>query len=513
MKKAIIFTLAFLALAATAQAYGPSIHMREADYYVALCELNPLPYPQHNADLLRRQIMMLRLGAIWPDIARVLVDLDDAPGKVDENMVDPHNRHFNSYLLDDALALYPQQQWKLAFALGNLMHNAGDIVAQDMLVQHLAVRGRIGELDVVVGYFDDYPAGEVETFIEGALEFMEPAFDIYREMVDHFLLNEDGRRRLLEVTNFYLAMYEDYFGVRVKMSPQRAAKWVAYFLADPRRIPATHHGGEALYRFALSGCADPTPLADLSIDWDELLRLLGGPAITPAYWDTYYDEGYYLLPPTILLTFANGQGYYDVFPNWSAKMMKSGVIQSLANYLPDQMTVEDGRFVMDMNWYPNDALVSITSIEAVSPPATVTLQVVLYDVPGRSSTENTVTLRVREDSDDATLVASASADVHVDPWTYDVNAPTTLSVEFAPAASIANGATGFIAELALGDDPQALPYFTTDWSLYNQIDEIDMTKQAYTLQYSTYGRWPYSLFIEYPPDTTLRAAARKGGGR
>jgi hypothetical protein len=34
----------------------------------SLCELNPLPYPQHNADLLRREIMLLRLGAIGPDI-------------------------------------------------------------------------------------------------------------------------------------------------------------------------------------------------------------------------------------------------------------------------------------------------------------------------------------------------------------------------------------------------------------------------------------------------------------
>ncbi|HPM78886.1 MAG TPA: hypothetical protein PK961_17490, partial [bacterium] len=394
-----------------------------------------------------------------------------------------------------------------------LMHNCGDIVAQDMLVQHLAVRGRLGELDIVVGSFDDHAAGEVETLIEGGLEFMEPAFDIYWEMIDYFFLHEDGRRRLLEATNFYLAMYEEYFGVRVKISPRRAAQWAAYFLADPRRIPVAHNGGEAVYRFALSGFTDPTPFADLTIDWDELLRLLTGPAITPAFWDTYYAEDFYLLSPTMMLTFAAGQGYYDVFPNWSAKMMKSGVIQSLAHYLPEQLTVEDGRFVLDLNWYPNDALVSITSIEAISPPATVTLEVVLYDVPGRTSTENAVTLRVREDSPDATPIASASADVYVDPWTYDVNEPATLSVEFSPAASIANGATGFIAELSLGDDPQALPYFTTDWSIYAQIDEIDMSKQAYTMQYSTYGHWPYSLFIEYPPDSAVAPTAHKGSGR
>jgi len=50
-------------------------------------------------------------------------------------------------------------------------------------------------------------------------------------------------------------------------------------------------------------------------------------------------------------------------------------------------------------------------------------------------------------------------------------------------------------DIAHGAGPEGQIYFTTDWSLYTQIEEIDFTKDAYTLQYSSYDHWPYSLKV------------------
>lgn len=175
--------------------------------------------------------------------------------------------------------------------------------------------------------------------------------------------------------------------------------------------------------------------------------------------------------------------------------MKSGVIQSLSYYLPDTLAVEDGRFLMDLNWFADDSTTPITQISAGAPPASVTLRIQLFEIPGRTPAAADVTLVVREDSPAGAVAAFQTLNPGLDPWAMDQNQLATLEVEFDPQPSIAAGANGFFAELVQGDDPEEPPYFTTNWNIYQQIDDLDMTKAAYTLQYATYGQWPYSLQI------------------
>ncbi len=490
MKIVLCMSLALtILLPAVAWAYGPSVHIREADQYIVQCELHPGPYPVHNPELLRRQRAYLRLGAIWPDLANFIVGEVDGAVKGGKS----HHPDFNRFLLDDALESFPDDPWKLAFAIGGLDHCTGDIVAQDMLTPHLSVRVHSGELDVLTGYDDNAPGGEMQAIIEGGLEFMVPRLDLYLVLTERFLLTMAGRQDLQEVIDYYLPLYQEYFPAEQPLDREQAFQRAVYYLAHLRELPPPEVS-PALYLFAASGFSDSTACKGLGFDFDEFLRIL--PALlSDEFWQTYDGEGFAELSPTMLLTYEPGQPFFDTLPIWSAAAMKSGSIQSLAYYLPEQLAVEDGRFLLAQAWYADDNPTPITSIDAASPPAEVTLSLTFFDTPGRTADNESVQIRIREDSTAGTVVASDYVAVGVDPWTYDVAPLVTATVSFDPAASIAAGAAGFFVELANDDDPNALPYFTTNWSLYQQITEIDMTKDAYTLLYATYGQWPYSLQI------------------
>ena len=495
MRRVVLFVLAVLLISATsASAYGPSIHMREADQYIAECELHPGTYPVHNPELMRRLRAYLRLGAIWPDIANYIVA--DALGDAEADGAKGGNSHhpdFVTFVLDDALAIYPNDPWKTVFAVGQLDHCTGDIVSQLMLVEHLAVRGNFGELDILPGLMDDHPGGEIEGIIEGGLEFTIPRYDIYIDMAKRFLFDAQGRKDLQAVIDYYLPLYQEYFPLAKRIDRRRAFQLALELLAHPREIvpPDVSRGW---YRFAVSGFTDASELAGVSFDLQELERVLPS-LLSPDFWNTYNSEGFGALAPYLLLTYAPGQPFYDDFPIWIMQAMKSGVIQSLAYYLPDQLETEDGRFLMDESWYADHGATPVTSIDAASPPTTVTLSLTFYNVPGRTPTGDSVLIRIREDSTGGQVVASQYSAVGVDPWTYDTEGPVTVTVDFDPGPSIAAGANGFFVELAHQDDPEALPYFTTNWSVYQQITAIDMTKACYTDQYSTYGNWPYSLQV------------------
>jgi hypothetical protein len=429
-------------------------------------------------------------------VARVLTK-QDSHGDVDEESVDPHNRHFATWLMNGAAG---DESKLFVFAMGNLVHCAGDATSQGMLVQHLAVRAHLGEMDVVVGVMDDHPGGENEALVEGGLEFMLPAFDYYLEMLDEFVLSPAGFAELLDITAFYLDKYEEYFGLAVDRDRVEATLRSA-FRDFPRDFPpCSPRAPWPLVRFARSGFRDVGALAEVSIDWNELLRVLG-PILSPAFWNTYYDEEFFDYSATMLLGFENGQAFFDWFPNWSPGMMKSSVIQSLAYYLPGELQTEDGLFLRDLIWYdPSGAGDPLTEIDATNPPDSLTIALGLYVVPGRTSAEQTITVRVREDSPEAPVVAQATFEFATDPWEYAGDEPVTPVVgpTFDPQPSIAVGAGGFFAELVRGDDPNGPAYFTTNWEVYEQIEEIDMTKVAYTSQYAVYGQWPHSLEIVYP---------------
>ena len=498
MKRVLLGLFIVVLSAPFVHAYGPSIHMREAGTYAALCHLIPLPGPEHDPVLLESNIWFLRLGSIWPDIARIITkEGDDAfgPVDVDEGLVDPHNRHFNRYLLEQALTVYPDDPWKVALSVGCLVHNTGDLVAQDMLTQHMAVRAYTGEMDVIPGSFDTHAGGEVEGLVEGGLEFTQPAWWLYIVMLQHFIGSPEGQAELSMVLTYYLQEYEDYFDLPGLPSPGEALPMVEEMLSDmPWSIPAGP-GRVRSYPFGKMGPAVASQTDDRGIDWFEVSRILQGPASAQEFWDIYYSEFYYLFSPMIMLTFESGQGYFDHYPNWNSKMMKSGMIQSLNHYLPEQLAQEDGRFLMDLQWIDDDTGLSIQSIDSGHPPSGITLTGTFYEVPGRTQAEDVVSLRVRADSVEGELVTWATADVGMDLWDFKNVSPRTTSVTFDPAPSVAEGAAGFFAEIAHGADPEGQYYFTTDWSIYTQIEEIDFTKDAYTRQYSSYDHWPYSLKI------------------
>ena len=475
-----------------AQAYGPSTHMREAEHYIEILQAKTLPDPHHDPQLLENDIWMLRLGSIWPDLAGPIFK---STRKVDEHYVNPHNRHLNIYMLEQALAQYPTDPWKVAFAVGCLLHNTGDLVSQDMFTQHLAARAWTGELNVFNGIMDDHVGGENEGLVEAGLEIAFPALDLYLDMADHFILDPDGRARLQETYDFFAQIWDDFFADPAAAPEPEGFDHVIWELADLRRI-VIPEGVTAVQLSGLAlGLAETHSAGKSLINWGELVRMLSGPLATPGFFDMYYDEGYFDLSPTIMLTFEPGQGCFDYLPNWSSKIMRSGSIISLNSYLPDHLAYEDGIFIYDQKWISTNTGEPVFFVDATAASEPVTLIMKVFMIPGRTPTDDVVTMRIREDTPERQVVAAVSGNVYMDAFEPGTYVPITLSVGFTPAESIGRNARGFFAELAHGEDPEALPFFTTDWSLYQRIDVIDFSADAYVWNYSTYNHWPFSLKV------------------
>ncbi|MCB9476920.1 MAG: hypothetical protein H6685_08610 [Deltaproteobacteria bacterium] len=484
-----------LAWPATAKAYGPSIHIREADAYLDLLKDVDLPGPEHDRRLLKRNKWELRLGAIWPDLARILVDSGAIGTGVDEGMVDPHNRHLNYFMLQDAID--SGEEWKIAFAVGCLMHNVGDSISQGMLVEHMNVRGHLGEMDLLPGTYDDHPGGETEGLIEGGMEVVHLDLGAYLGMAFHFLIGSGGSARLTEVLDYYNEIWSSFFGQASAVRPG-SIKDLRYMLGDlaHRTPPCNHH---AAMRYLADPTPDPllSPDAVAAINQAELDRVFGGPAGTAEWWNIYYDEGYHDLAPFALLTYAPGQGYYDNLPNWSSKMMKSGSMQGLNEYLPGEMAVEDGWFVSDLYWVDDTTGHRITSYDADANSSSVTAYVSVYAAPGRTKTTDRITFTADIVQLGGNTVPYGHFPVNfvVDPMDVDGFAPQTITITVD--ATALNSAQAVHLSLSDGGvNDGNLPFFTTDWSGYDGIDEVDMSSAAYD-QYATFDLWPQSLRVTH----------------
>jgi hypothetical protein len=501
-----------------AHGFGPSIHMREADRYIELCEGSPNTLPYRNATFLYEYHWEFRLGAVWPDVARVLIQFAESAAQkkmhemdltVDEGSVDPHNRHFNSYMLRNAMETYPTDAWKVALSAGCLMHCSGDLVAQSMLVPHLSVRGGVGALNAIEGIDEDAADGMLEDFIEGGLEIVFPDLSLYLGLADAFLVHKDGRKLLEDVITFYFEQYDEYFKLHILEDLKE--KWddilqeienIIHHLIHGEWISASHpRETRQLLNILIGDPVKPKSHhqmdaeSNVRINWKEVDRLLHSPIVHHSWWNAYFSEGFHDLSAAIMMSFEDGQGYYDNIPNWSATVMRGGVLNALAQFVEGNLTmeVEDGVFVLDMRWTDVQSHKSIRAISKSNPPPSVDLDVVLFSVPGRkASTETDFTMRVRCNyGGESQIIQSVPFTFTVDPLDVASYDPVTVSLQFDPsAAAESSSCDGFTMELAHGNDNSSRrpPYFTTKWETYteNVASRVFLDEPVYA-SYGTYS--------------------------
>eukprot|EP01028_Stygiella_incarcerata_P005126 TRINITY_DN2194_c0_g1_i2.p1 TRINITY_DN2194_c0_g1~~TRINITY_DN2194_c0_g1_i2.p1 ORF type:complete len:533 (+),score=129.27 TRINITY_DN2194_c0_g1_i2:221-1819(+) len=524
----VVVSLLLSLLVISVNGFGPSIHMREADRYIELCEELDNNIPYRNATFLHNNHWVFRLGAVWPDVARVLIEFAESSSQeemhtvdlsVDEGSVDPHNRHFNSFMLANAMQTYPTDAWKVALSAGCLMHCSGDLVSQSMLVPHLSVRGGVGALNAIEGTDEAAPDGMLEDFIEGGLEIVFPDFSLYLGLADTFLVHKDGRKLLEDIISFYFEQYDEYF--KLHILDDLKEKWdhimqeienIIHHLIHGEWIGASHpKETRQLLSILLQSHSEPKSRStmeaksNIRINWKEVDRLLHSPIVHHDWWNAYFSEGFHDLSAAIMMSFEDGQGYYDNIPNWSATVMRGGVLNALAQFVQGNATmeVEDGIFVLDMRWTDMQTHKSIRSISRSNPPSSVDLDVVLFSVPGRkTSTETHFTMRVRcDDGDESQVVQYVPFTFTVDPLDVAHYDPVTVSLQFDPSAALkSSSCNGFTMELAHGNDKISIrpPYFTSNWETYteNVGDRVFLSEPVYA-SYGTYSSPQlYSLKVQ-----------------
>lgn len=483
---AFLGVILVLAQAWPVAAYGPSIHIRESMKFQELNRQFPQTGLQHDPAYLDQFVWELRLGAIWPDLGRVIVSHPVPPKgfprgavNVDEGMVDPHNRHFNMFMMQQGLSEYPNNPWKVAFGLGNLCHNTGDGVSQSMLVPHMSVRGRMGPLDLTTVEEHGVPDGADEDFIEGAMEFVHPAPGVYADMTKHFILDPVGQAELGNITYWYLDQYFSYFHLPRAMMPRNDDVLdLVIKLLEGLPLSLLQPIAKIAYQWLESNFSLAV-LAQLPVHWDEVTRLLLSPVMTPAFWQLYYTEGFFTYSPTALLTFRDGEWFWDELPNWSPYIMQMGATLAFNVYNPTVLEPEDAIFPLNWCWQDEDTGACVRSVSASKLPTRIRLSTRVFQVPGRTKvpTDPTITLRIRADMGDhvalgGKVIAAASFDVASDIWDFNATTPsapiyrpTTLTVDFSAAdlAPFLGQLKGLHGELVHGSASAALPFFTSDW--------------------------------------------------
>ncbi|MCC6157096.1 MAG: zinc dependent phospholipase C family protein [Deltaproteobacteria bacterium] len=490
------FALTLMAVCASpALAYGPATHIGEALLYLDMLADDPIAEPKGEAEVIgaAENLPYLKLGATFPDIGRVL------PGVYFE----PHDRYFAWHVYEKAIAEYETTPWKLAFAVGYMMHVGGDTSAQVFLTPRMAMLGEWGELSVVEGFFDDHAGGENELLIEGWLEILYADFSNYLELANVFLIGG----ALTEVLDFYNEAAEEHFGppvgvavsdVQLSAARRVIGEWRDFAFAatgDPLADAAAWIETGA-WRTVAHGSAEPPTVAatDPLINRDELDRLLGGPAFTQSgFWEMYLND-YKDLGPTYVREFEPGSRWYDEWPSWSEKAMKAGSIGSLAGLRPGVFAAEPAIAVYDLRW-SNESDNPISAVDADNPPDELRATVTLFAV-GTACRDITARIRryvVGVDPAQDVVIAQSTQTINTDPHLYGDTARTTITVTADPSAFPTDDTLGYVLDLVSDAEPDH-PFFTTRFDAFYATDAIDILGLGtYDLLFDTWDRWPNSV--------------------
>ncbi len=496
-----VFRMVFAAMAlaacaaSPAFAYGPATHIGEALLYLDMLADDSIAEPKGDAETIgaAENLPYLKLGATFPDIGRVL------PGVYFE----PHDRFFAWHVYEKAIAEYETTPWKLAFAVGYMMHVGGDTSAQVFLTPRMAMLGEWGELSVVEGFFDDHAGGENELLIEGWLEILYADFSNYLELANVFLVGG----ALGEVLDFYNEAAEEHFGppVGVAASPAQIAEarrvlgeWREFALAatgDPLADAAAWIDTGA-WRTVAHGPAErpATAATDPLVNRDELDRLLAGPAFTQSgFWEMYLND-YKDLGPTYVREFEPGSRWYDEWPSWSERVMKAGSVGSLAGLRPGVFAAEPAIAVYDLRW-TDETDSPVSQVDADDPPDELRATVTLFAV-GTACRDITARIRrygIGVDPSQDAVIAQSTQTINTDPHLYGDTARTTITVTADPSAFPTDDTLGYVLDLVSDAEPDH-PFFTTRFDAFYATDAIDILGLGtYDILFDTWDRWPNSV--------------------
>ncbi|MGM0578065.1 MAG: hypothetical protein ACQEXJ_20240 [Myxococcota bacterium] len=448
-------------LGGSAAAFGPGVHVREADHYAEV-------HPEWADDDLRPY---LRFGAVFPDIRSAGVDL-------------PVNSHDKA--LGEAIEAVAQEEgvpWKVAFARGYRLHTASDTSAQVFYIPWLNAEtdlqvvdlfcnpgiGAVGDNELLVEGFGDVHSGHMTAFVDAAWLLLMEEPERLEALVDLFVaglrahvgetFDEEAVRAEI------LALWDDVADKVGGFDPQlvkdllvEAKTWDLATVVD------------VLTSGIFQGLLGDVPNAPDSTEPDpyEIRRLEEHPlGQDPAAYFSAYDEHFEDLGRSIF-----DDPAFAPWPWWHGQAMISGVVQGLARHAEpwahrSEVLLWDAGFegpdgagidALSAGDAPGTVVAWSELFVALGGPVEVTMEIV-PDVPGvlASATDGEVIA-----SDTAVVVPGAER--------------TFLEAAFEPGPHMA-AAEGFTVRWRVEGDDR--PYLSSDWDRYVVYADAPLFRPPY----------------------------------
>lgn len=438
--------LVLAGLGSVARAYGPGVHLREIDRYVALhpewADPELTPY--------------LQLGAVFPDIRGTGIPL-------------PINSHDKD--LGDAIAAVADESgldWQRAFALGYRLHTASDSAAQVHYVPWLTAAtdlqvvnlfgaedvAHVGDNELLIEGFGDLRSGDLAAFVEVVWHFVHEHPSELEAVIDLFLAGLV--RRGVEVDEPAIRQGLAAFWARLRDNLPRDSE--AQFLS----LVEDAAGWDLQ---AVLGLLQVGPLAellgglpaapgDVSVDPDELARLEAHPVgrepdtFFAAYTEHFADLGGRILDDPA----------YRPWPWYHRKTIIAAVVTGLARSVPG-LSHRPEVLVYDAGFGERAGAEATAFAElflAFGDPVPVRLEVVA-DPPG---------ILTRPGPED--IVATTTAMVRAGPER------ARLEVAFTPREGAVEA---HHLRLVAGDD--ATPFLTSDWDFLAAFADAPLFRAPY----------------------------------
>lgn len=478
-----------------APAWGPAVHIREADRAIELLVAeNPEWQPLIDETPLGRSY--LRVGSIAPDFQWLVSSLPFG-----------HSKGLSYHLIENAPSDRPE--FKL-FAFGHLAHNVGDANAEAFFGPTVWSTNRLGVFDLFTESTED-GRGETETISEGfgdvVLADWGPVIDL---LYDFVLEGDDSLRRQRELARWYCETGREY--ERRPVDCDRVVLELGQALGGATSVLGSldREGGKGFLRLLFD-----KPLPELARSYvngtftdllgvsspasprqrTEFQRLLASPIVSPAFRELY-DEFFADLGPTWAVGHLTSRN--DGWPGYDGNAIRSANHQSVLQFLPRRYASGRGLTVDDVTYRSEDgAVLGSVGDDRLGRPLVARVQ--FYGTMPLQGTVRGVVRKDRAGFSPAEDEVLGSAEIEIDIVPPDYSDVPRLQFEI-PFVADGEGALGYYFELYLNDDER--PWYTSSWDELWSVEELPLVWNVYRNHFGTYGHFPRSL-RRTNPDTDL----------
>ncbi|MDX9722162.1 MAG: hypothetical protein RBU37_15580 [Myxococcota bacterium] len=505
MPRSLVLLLILLCLPLQAAAFGPGMHVREAQSYVAELRANGGLAAEDLALFDDPALLELfLLGSIYPDISRNVPNIG----------FPSHDPAFARVLL--LATRHPQSEQEKrerAFFLGNAQHLMSDISAQLYILNVLAARTGVGAVDLFIGAGDGY-GGENELIYETMADvYMGSLHDV----VDLYFRVAPSQPSPLDVkplARAYYALAIQHYGNLPMTADDFALALEAYLRQMSEALASFSPSGAHLLVDTLRASGPEAVLGmmqgdnpllgalgvdigEYPIDPIEKRRLAQHPYFADGeLYSELYAQHYAQLGPALLREHFISDSIFDDWPIWHGPAQESGAWLSLAvgvasMQMESELMVFGSRF-FDAQGEPVNALSATASGSALQ------AQVELF---ATTQADLTVLVRIRGDRpsfDSASDPILAEAQMQLQGLPATLAPPTRQRLDLDFTLPSTDDLLGLYVELirVSSENTAQAAFASGARKRYLETELVDLERPAIRHIFAGLGNWRVYLPIE-----------------